>query len=180
MAGSRRMLRQTLARRGGPRCPPSACGASTRPTGSDEAVTTLTDPARQQLITVHDAATVSRSPGARKPKTRQLRDLASAGVLGGLSGWMLFGLLLLVPLLGAAIGAAAGALVGQLTDIGIDDTFIKRVREEITPGTSPMFVLTSDAVPDRVKEAFVDQRTDLLHTDLSREEEALLREAFAG
>ena len=77
---------------------------------------------------------------------------------------MLFGLLLLVPLLGAAIGAAAGALVGQLTDIGIGDTCIKRVREEITPGTSPMFVL-----------AFVDQRTDLLHTDLSREEEALLR-----
>ena len=93
---------------------------------------------------------------------------------------MLFGLLLLVPLPGAAIGAAAGALVGQLTDIGIDDTFIKRVREDLTPGTSPMFVLTSDAVPDRVKEAFVDQRTDLLHTDLSREEEALLREAFAG
>ena len=60
---------------------------------------------------------------------------------------MLFGLLLLVPLLGAAIGAAAGALVGQLTDIGIGDTCIKRVREEITPGTSPMFVLTSDAVP---------------------------------
>jgi uncharacterized membrane protein len=149
------------------------------PDGAEKAVSTLTDLARQQLITVHDAATVSWPPDARKPKTRQLQDLTGAGALGGAFWGMLFGLLFLVPLLGAAIGAAAGALTGRLTDVGIDDTFIKRVREEITPGTSAMFVLTSDAVRDRVQEAFAGQRAELLMTNLSREQEDTLRAAFA-
>ncbi|SDE27079.1 Uncharacterized membrane protein [Blastococcus fimeti] len=148
------------------------------PDGADAAVVTLTDLARQQLITVHDAATVSWPPDARKPRTRQLRDLTSAGALGGAFWGMLFGLLFLVPLLGAAIGAAAGALTGRLTDVGIDDTFIERVREEVTPGTSALFVLTSDAVLDRVREAFTGRRPHLMHTNLSREQEDILRAAF--
>jgi uncharacterized membrane protein len=149
------------------------------PDGAENAVSTLTDLSRQKLITIHDAATVSWTPGSRKPKTRQLQDLTGAGALGGAFWGMLFGLLFLVPLLGAAIGAAAGALTGKLTDVGIDDTFIKQIREEITPGTSAMFVLTSDAVVDRVQQAFAGQRAELLHTNLSQQQEDTLRAAFA-
>jgi uncharacterized membrane protein len=92
---------------------------------------------------------------------------------------VLFGLLFFMPLLGAAIGAATGALIGRLSDVGIDDEFIKRTKDEITPGTSAMFVLTSDAVVDRVKQAFAGQRAELLFTNLSIEQEKALREAFA-
>jgi uncharacterized membrane protein len=49
---------------------------------------------------------------------------------------LLFGLLFFVPLLGAALGAGFGALAGSLSDAGIDDEFIKSVREEVEPGTS--------------------------------------------
>jgi len=149
------------------------------PDGADNAVGTLEGLTRQQLISVHDAATVSWATGAKKPKTRQLHDLAGAGALGGAFWGMLFGLLFLVPLLGAAIGAAAGALMGKFSDVGIDDVFIKRTREEITPGTSALFVLTSDAVRDKVQQAFSGQRAELLFTNLSTEQEAALREAFA-
>lgn len=149
------------------------------PDGADNAVATLGDLAKQQLISVHDAATVSWPAGAKKPKTRQINNLVGAGALGGAFWGMLFGLLFLVPLLGAAIGAAAGALTGKLTDVGIDDDFIKRVRDEVTPGTSALFVLTSDAVRDRVEEAFAGQRAELLFTNLSKEQEDRLREAFA-
>ena len=149
------------------------------PDGAGRAVTTLENLAKQQLITVSDAATVSWAEGAKKPKTRQLHNLAGAGALGGAFWGMLFGLLFLVPLLGAAIGAAAGALVGQFSDVGIDDEFIKRTRDQITPGTSALFVLTSDAVVDKVRDAFAGQRADLLFTNLSTEQEATLREAFA-
>jgi uncharacterized membrane protein len=78
------------------------------PDGAGNAVNTLENLATQQLIAVHDAATVSWPTGAKKPKTRQLNNLAGAGALGGAFWGMLFGLLFLVPLLGAAIGAAAG------------------------------------------------------------------------
>jgi len=122
---------------------------------------------------------VSWQNGAKKPKTRQLRNLAGAGALGGAFWGMLFGLLFLVPLLGAAIGAAAGALAGRFSDYGIDDQFIKRLRDDVTPGTSALFVLTTDAVLDKVEQAFSGQRAELLFTNLSKEQEDALREAFA-
>ena len=40
-------------------------------------------------------------------------------------------------------------------------------------------MLTSDAVVDRVREAFAGQRPELLFTNLSTEQENALREAFA-
>jgi uncharacterized membrane protein len=149
------------------------------PDGADKAVETLGTLSVQQLVTVHDAATVTWPEGAKKPKTRQLANLAGAGALGGAFWGMLFGLLFLVPLLGAAIGAAAGALAGKFSDVGINDEFIRRTREQVTPGTSALFVLTSDAVVDRVREAFAGSRAELLFTNLSTEQENALREAFA-
>ncbi|MCO1659882.1 DUF1269 domain-containing protein [Pseudonocardia humida] len=147
--------------------------------GADRAVGTLEDLARKQLITVYDAATVSWPKGAKKPRTRQLNDLAASGALGGAFWGLLFGLLFFVPLLGVAIGVAAGALTGALSDVGIDDDFIKRTRDEVTPGTSALFVLTSGAVLDKVSAAFEGQAPHLMFTNLSTEQEKTLREAFA-
>ena len=76
--------------------------------GADNAVATLEMLAKEELITVHDAATVSWPEGKKKPKTHQLAGLAGAGALGGAFWGLLFGLLFFVPLLGMAIGAAAG------------------------------------------------------------------------
>jgi uncharacterized membrane protein len=133
----------------------------------------------QELIRVEDAAVVSWRDGAKKPKTEQLNGLAGAGALGGGFWGMLFGLLFFVPLLGAAIGAAAGALTGALADVGIDDDFIKKVKDDVTPGTSALFVLTSHAVVERVAAAFQGDRAELIQTSLSEQDEANLRAAFA-
>lgn len=149
------------------------------PTGADDAARTLQDLAGQQLIVVHDAATVSWPEDARKPKTRQLSNLAGAGALGGAFWGMLFGMIFLMPLLGMAVGAATGALGGSMRDAGIDDEFIKRTRDEVTPGKSALFVLTSDAVVDRVRDAFRANPGELLYTNLSHEQETALREVFA-
>jgi uncharacterized membrane protein len=101
------------------------------------------------------------------------------GALGGAFWGMLFGLIFFVPLLGMAVGAGIGALSGSLTDVGIDDKFIHRMRDEIKPGTSALFVLSSDAVIDKVKEAFEGQPMVLTETNLSHEEEDKLRGVFA-
>ena len=126
----------------------------------------------EELIKVEDAAIVSWPADKKKPKTRHLNDLTGAGALGGAFWGFLFGLIFFVPLLGLAVGAAAGALAGSLTHIGIDESFIKEVREKITPGTSALFVMTSDAVIDRVREAFPAADAELIHTNLSAEDEA--------
>ena len=146
---------------------------------ADKAVSTLEGLAKQQLITVQDAATVSWPSGAKKPKTRQLHGLAGAGALGGAFWGMLFGLLFFVPLLGMAVGAAMGALTGSLSDVGIDDDFIKRARDEITPGSSALFLMSSGAVVDKVRDAFSGDRPELVSTNLSDSQERALREVFA-
>ncbi|MDN5765033.1 MAG: DUF1269 domain-containing protein [Humibacillus sp.] len=147
--------------------------------GADAAERILIDLSKQQLIKVSDAAVVSWPEGKKKPKTRQASDMTGAGALGGSFWGLLFGLLFFVPLLGMAVGAAMGALAGSLSDVGISDHFIKEVREKVTPGTSALFVMTSDAVQDRVVEAFAHADPELLATNLSSEQEASLREAFA-
>ncbi|MCF8571047.1 DUF1269 domain-containing protein [Gordonia sp. HY002] len=149
------------------------------PSGAETALTTLNDLQKQELITVHDAATVSWPENAKKPKTKQANNLTAAGALGGTFWGMLFGLIFLVPLLGAAVGAAMGALTGSLGDVGIDDEFITSVRDKVTQGTSALFVLTSDATLDRVHEAFAGQSPELISTNLSHEQEAMLHDVFA-
>jgi uncharacterized membrane protein len=147
--------------------------------GAAIAKDTLQDLQRRELIQIHDAAIVSWREGAKKPKTQQLNNLAGAGALGGAFWGMLFGLIFFIPLLGMAIGAGMGALAGSMSDVGIDDSFIRRMRDEIQPGTSALFLLTSGAVVDKVKDAFAGQEMVLVETNLSHDEEAKLREVFA-
>jgi uncharacterized membrane protein len=146
--------------------------------GARAVLSTLEDLQRQQLITVQDAAIVQWPADKRKPRTEQLHSMTGAGALSGAFWGMLFGLLFLVPLLGMAVGAAMGALSGSLVDVGIDDDFIKEVREQITPGTSALFLLTSSAVEDRVAEALRGTEMELIATNLSTEDEQKLRDAF--
>jgi uncharacterized membrane protein len=149
------------------------------PNGAEQAIGKLEQLQSQGLIKIHDAAVVSWEEGKKKPKTRQLHNLAGAGALGGAFWGLLFGLIFFIPLLGMAIGAGIGALTGSMTDVGIDDSFIKRMREEIQPGTSALFVLSSNAVADRVREAFAGQDMVLVESNLSREQEDKLREVFS-
>jgi uncharacterized membrane protein len=60
-----------------------------------------------------------------------------------------------------------------------DDDFIREVRENVTPGTSALFVMTSNAAADRVLEQFRSTGATLISTNLSAEQEARLREVFA-
>jgi uncharacterized membrane protein len=76
--------------------------------GAGQAVGTLEDLAKQQLITVLDAATVSWPEGAKRPKTRELHNLAGAGALGGAFWGLLFGLLFFVPCWGWRSGRRRG------------------------------------------------------------------------
>lgn len=124
-------------------------------------------------LAIHDAAVIEWEAGDRKPRTRQL-----AGELGSGFWGLLFGLVFFVPLLGAAIGATTGALAGALADVGIDDHFINRVRDQVTPGTSALFLLASESAVDRVHDALAGLRPTVIATDLDDDQEAALRAVF--
>ena len=148
------------------------------PSGADRVLLALQGMQERQLITLKDAAVVSWPEDRKKPQTRQIYSMAGAGAgLGALWGF-LFGLIFFVPLLGMAIGAGMGALSGSLADFGIDDDFIKQVRERVTPGTSALFALTSGATEDRVIEELKQFDFEIISTNLPAEQEQKLREAF--
>ncbi|MFG2626709.1 DUF1269 domain-containing protein [Streptomyces sp. NPDC048473] len=146
--------------------------------GAENVETTLKSLQKEGLIKILDAAVVSWPADRAKPRTKQLINLVGAGALSGTFWGMLFGLIFLMPLLGAAIGAAAGALGGKLADVGIDDDFIAEVKEKVTPGTSALFLLTVNEVPDRIGDALPDGGAELLHSNLDMQSEARLREIF--
>lgn len=148
------------------------------PDGAEQALSTIQDLTRQQLIKLIDAAVVTWPVGKKKPKTRQLRNVAAIGAFGGAFWGMLFGILFFVPLLGMALGAAMGALSGSLRDVGINDDFIRQCRDKITEGTSALFLMTTDAVQDRVIEAMKQHKFEIITTNLSKEQEDALRAAF--
>jgi uncharacterized membrane protein len=152
------------------------------PDGAGKMVDMVQDLSRQQLITLQDAAVVTWPEGKKKPKTQHLADMTGAGAVGGAFWGMLFGLIFFVPFLGMAVGAAMGALTGHFSNYGIDKDFIKSAQDKVTEGTSAVFLMTSDAVSDKVTDAVKNSglKFEMFYTNLSKEQEAQLREDFGA
>ena len=150
------------------------------PGGAAEGLELVKSLEKQQLITLQDAAIVTWAEGAKKPKTKQLISLAGIGALNGAFWGMLFGLIFFVPFFGMALGAAFGAIGGKMADYGIDDDFIKSCRDQVTEGTSALFLLTSDTVQDKVAEELKGTQFELIASNLTNEQEEALRAAFSA
>lgn len=146
--------------------------------GAENALQVIEDLNKKQMINLHDAAIVTWPVGKNHPKTKHLADLTGVGALSGAFWGLLFGLIFTIPVLGLAAGAALGALSGSMTHIGINEDFIKSVREKVTEGTSALFLMTSDAVQDKVIEVMKQFKFEIIATNLSKEEEGKLRAAF--
>ena len=148
-------------------------------TGAQEMANTVKGLQKKHLITLEDAAVVVRRQDG-KVKVKQANDLVGAGALGGAFWGMLIGMLFWMPWLGMAIGAVSGAIGGKLSDIGIDDGFIKEVSNSIDPGNSALFLLVRDVTPDKVLDELTEFDAQVLRTSLSKEDEAKLRAAFGA
>ena len=66
-----------------------------------------------------------------------------------------------------------------MTHIGINEDFIKSIRSKVTEGTSALFLMTTDAVEDKVVEAMKQTKFEIIASNMSKEEEDKLRTAFA-
>jgi uncharacterized membrane protein len=149
------------------------------PEGAGQMLDKIQSLQKMQLIKLQDAAIVTWPVGKKSPKTKQLVNMAGMGAMQGAFWGMLFGLIFFVPFFGLAIGAAMGALGGKMADYGIDDNFIKQAREKVTEGTSALFLLTSDAVQDKVLGELKGFEFELISSNLTKEQEEQLKAAFA-
>lgn len=143
---------------------------------ADEVLIELRKLQREYLIDLEDAAIVVRNKEG-KVKIKQSQELVTSGALTGGFWGLLLSLIFFHPML-AIIGAAVGAVSGALTDIGIDDNFIRELGNTIEPGTSAIFVLVKKSTPDKVLEDLSKFEGTVLKTSLSKEDEAKLQEVL--
>ncbi len=131
------------------------------------------------LVSLEDAVVVEKKQNG-KIKLHQMYNLTASGAVGGGFWGVLIGLIFLNPLLGLVVGAGAGAVAGALSDVGINDDFMKQLAENLTPGTSALFVLVDSDLTDKVLDALRGTGGTVLQSSLSHEDEAKLQAALAN
>jgi len=130
----------------------------------------------EHAIELEDAVLVTRDADG-KVKLHQ-GSTAAAGAAGGALWGGLIGLLFLAPLLGMAVGAAAGAAGGAMTDVGVDDKFLKELGSRLGEGNAAVIVLVRRATPDKVLAEIGHYGGHVLQTSLTNEREAELQAAL--
>ncbi|MCC8936155.1 DUF1269 domain-containing protein [Bradyrhizobium sp. Arg68] len=131
------------------------------------------------LIELSDAVIAVKQDSGRV-KLIQLMNTAAAGAVSGGFWGLLIGAIFLSPLLGASLGAASGALMGALTDVGIDDEFMKHLAANLKPGNAALFVLIRRMTTDKVLDALKGTGGTVLKTSLDHTKEQALRDALAA
>ena len=141
---------------------------------AEEVRTMLRKMQQEYLIDLEDAV-VAVKDDAGKVKLHQMYRLAAAGALSGGFWGALIGLIFMSPLLGMAVGASAGAVSGALTDVGINDDFMKQLAATFKNGSSILFVLVRKATPDKVLAELQGTGGKVIKTSLTHEEEEKLQ-----
>ena len=131
------------------------------------------------LIELGDAVIAVKDHGGHI-KLNQLLSTTAVGTVSGTFWGTLIGLIFLMPLAGAAIGAASGAIGGALTDVGINDRWMKEVAASIQPGTAALFLLIRKVTADKVLEGLRGEGGTVLRTSLDHTKEGALQAALAG
>ena len=131
----------------------------------------------EHLITLEDAVVLEHGSDGHV-HLRQAINMTATGAMGGSFWGLLVGLIFANPLLGLAAGAGAGAASGALSDIGINDKFLKELAETLPQGSAALALLVRDSTPDRVIERLRRHvpNARLVHTSLRHTNEEKLKE----
>ena len=134
---------------------------------------------REHVIEIADAVVVTRDEKG-KVKLHQTVNPAGAGAAGGALWGGLIGLIFLAPLLGAALGAAVGGATGALTDLGVDDNFMRELGQNLPEGGAALIVLVRKVTPDKVIPRISGYGGRVIQSSLSTESEEKLQEALSA
>lgn len=129
---------------------------------------------KEYLVNLEDAVVVTRKQDG-KVKLHQMYNLTAGGAVSGGFWGTLIGLIFLNPLLGLVAGAGAGAVAGALSDVGINDKFMKEIAAKLQPGSSALFLLVDSSLTDKVLDELQGTGGTIIKSSLSYEDEARLQ-----
>jgi len=139
----------------------------------------LLDMQKEYLIDLEDAVIAIKQPNGRI-KLNQLFHPAAAGAAYGSLWGLLVGMIFLMPVAGAVLGTASGAISGALTDVGIDDRFMKDVAATVDSGNAALFLLIRKMTADKVLADLKGVGGKVLRTSFDNTQENALREVLAA
>ena len=127
----------------------------------------------ESLVDLEDAV-VAVKDDKGKVKLHQSVNLSADGAFFGGFWGSLTGLIFL--------NAAASAASSALTDVGINDQFMKELSATLSPGSSTLFVLVRRPVPDRERllQELKGTGGKILKTSLSHEDATKLQAALSA
>jgi uncharacterized membrane protein len=131
------------------------------------------------LIDLNDSAVIHKDLDGKvhiKNETYLGKRVGAVG--GGALGLLIGGLIF--PVGGLVIGAIAGGLLGKKVSPDIDKGFVKEVSEQLSPGSSAIFIIVREDTPDDALETMKQYKGKLYYTSLPTEAEAQLRQAMSG
>ncbi len=132
----------------------------------------------EYLIEMSDIVVVTKNE-KDKIQLHQATNLTANGAVYGLFWGTLIGMLFLNPLLGAAVGAGTGAVSGALSDIGVNDNFMKEIGKTLTTDSSALFVLVRKSTPDKVLEGLKQFKGKIIQTSLTKDNEDELQKILS-
>ncbi|WP_028642341.1 DUF1269 domain-containing protein [Nocardioides sp. URHA0020] len=150
------------------------------PGGALLAESALKSAAADGLVTIVDHAVMTWEPDAGKPELHHEHDGPKRGAAWGALWGILGGALFAIPVAGLVLGAGVGALAKATAGTGITKQDLERIRTEVTPGTSALFLVTDGADLDRLGERFHARDSRLISTNLTEAERETLLETFGG
>jgi uncharacterized membrane protein len=131
---------------------------------------------KEFLIDPGDAVVAVRDPNGRI-KLNQLPPLVKQGALSGTFWTSLIGLLSLNPLAGG--GPASGALGDKLTDLGINDDFMRKAARTLHSGNAVLFLLIRKMTTGKVLSELRRVRGTVLRSSFDETKEEVLQAALA-
>jgi uncharacterized membrane protein len=137
----------------------------------------LVQATKEHLLELEDAVVVEHRPDG-KIKLHQAMSPTGAGAAGGALWGGLIGLIFLAPLFGMAIGAAAGGVAGKMTDVGVNDDFMKNLGAKLGAGGAALIVLGRAQAPERVIERVKQYGGEVIQTSLDPDQEEHLKAAL--
>ena len=147
------------------------------PFKAEEVRTKLRKLQQEYLVDLEDAV-VAVKDDKGKVQLHQTYNLTAMGAMSGGFWGALIGLIFFNPLLGLALGAGAGAVSGALTDVGVNDNFMKELAGSFKNGSSLLFVLVRKATPDKVLAELQGTGGKVVKTSLTHEQETKLQAAL--
>lgn len=130
---------------------------------------------KENFISLDDTAVVVKDADGKVHVKNEIdRGIKLGAGIGSLMGLFL-GMLFGGPVGALLLGGAGGALVGKLTDMGVDQKFVKQLKEDLPPGSSALFLMVREAHNNAAMAALRPYKGTVYHTSLDAETEAELQ-----